>query len=92
MELGPLNPHAASELLEACVIRRGLRRVAGEEFRQFVLQESGRLPGAIVLLCEMAKNPAYCFGNQIKLNTLRIDFHLRESALAPAKLRVTNHG
>jgi hypothetical protein len=91
LQLGPLSADAAGEFLDSCVTEHGLGTIAREDFREFVLKESGCLPGAIRVLCEMATNPAYQSGDYVKLHTLRIDFRLKQSAFAQETLQSINH-
>jgi hypothetical protein len=92
MELGPLPSVAANQLFEHCLERFGLETIAEEDFREFVRQESGGLPGAIQDLCQMAAEAKYRFEDRIKLHTLRIDFRIKNSSVERPALRVANHG
>jgi len=92
MELGPLGTAAAKELFAACVARFELHRFATPEFCGFVLEESAGLPGAILLLCEMAAHAGYHFGGKIKIHTLRTDFRMKQNLIQPPALRAANHG
>jgi AAA ATPase domain len=74
LHVGPLEPPAASSLLEMQIERFRLRQIADDEFREFVLERSERLPGHMVRLCEMATNAAYQCEGRLKLHTLAVDF------------------
>jgi len=74
LHLGPLELDSAQTLLELEIERFGLTRLANGEFRKLVLEQSLRLPGRIVRLCEMASNAAYQYKGRVKLHTLAVDF------------------
>ena len=78
LRLGALEPRFAEALLESAIERFSLARFADAAFRGFVLEQSGRLPGPIVRLCEMASQAAYQCGEQVKLHTLAVDFLLHD--------------
>jgi AAA ATPase domain len=89
LHVGPLDPGSARTLIEIQIERFQLRRVADVEFREFVLEQSERLPGGIVRLCEMASHAAYQCEGQLKLHTLAVDFAMR----APQPIRrAARHG
>jgi energy-coupling factor transporter ATP-binding protein EcfA2 len=78
-----LDPASAEILLDQTIMRCGLAKSANADFREFVLNRSGRLPGPLIRLCELASQPAYQYDGQIKLHSLSIDFMLEE--LKPAQ-------
>jgi hypothetical protein len=71
--LGPLPATAAGELLEHCIHRYDLSRFDLTGFREEILGLSKQVPGAIVKMCELAGNPRYQYGSQIKTKSLYID-------------------
>jgi type II secretory pathway predicted ATPase ExeA len=77
LHLGPLEPAAARTLLDSQIERFRLSQMADDEFREFVLERSERLPGSIVRLCEMACNAAYQCEGRLKLHILAVDFLMR---------------
>ena len=77
IRLGPLTGGAAHDLLEICIHRFGLARLELEGFREEVLRLSGHLPGSIVKMCELAANPRYHYGDQIKIKLVRVDYLIR---------------
>lgn len=78
LSLGPLDPLSAETLLEHAIARFHLAKIADAEFRNFVLEQSARLPGSIVRLCELASDVAYHWEGHIKLHTLAVDFMLQQ--------------
>src|SRR5712692_381374 len=79
IRLGPLTGGAAHDLLEICIHRFGLARLELEGFREEVLRLSGHLPGSIVKMCELAANPRYHYGDQIKIKLVHVDYLIRTS-------------
>ncbi|MGC1384828.1 MAG: AAA family ATPase [Candidatus Acidiferrales bacterium] len=73
LELAPLAPSSASELVNRET--RGLDLPASElaDFRASVLRVSARLPGAILQLCALAKQPSYRSHARLKTALLQID-------------------
>jgi len=78
LALGPLDPVSANGLLEHAIARFQLARFADGDFRSFVLEQSARLPGGIVRLCELASDVAYHCDGRLKLHTLAVDFLLQQ--------------
>jgi hypothetical protein len=71
--LEPLRESAARELLEWCIRRFGLTRLNLDDFREAVLSMSGHNPGVLVKMCELAAEPRYHYGSQIKTRLIHID-------------------
>ncbi len=80
VHLGPLTARAARELLETCIRRFGLAALELEGFREAVLRLSGHLPGSIVNMCELAAQPRYHYGDQIKIKLVRVDYLMRSNS------------
>jgi hypothetical protein len=78
LTLGPLELVSAEALLEHTIARFHLAEVADAEFRKFVLEQSGRFPGSIVRLCELASDVVYQYEGHVKLHTLAVDFVLQQ--------------
>ncbi|HZP01992.1 MAG TPA: hypothetical protein VFD30_17020, partial [Terriglobia bacterium] len=74
LSLGPLPEQDAAELLEWCVEEYGLQKLDLTGFRQEVLRLSGLVPGAIIKMCQLAANPRYQYGSQIKTKLIHIDY------------------
>jgi len=74
IRLGPLPDDTARELLEICIRRFGLNSLDLEGFREEILHLSGRLPGAIVKMCELAADARYHYIDQIKTKVLHVDY------------------
>jgi hypothetical protein len=79
IRLGPVSDAAARELMEICIERFGLASLDLHGFREEVLHLSGHLPGSIVKMCELAANPRYHYGDQVKMKLLHVDYLLRGS-------------
>ena len=77
ISLGPLPESASHELLEQCIRRFGLASLDLEGFREDVLRLSGQLPGSIVKMCELAADPRYHYGDQVKIKLIHVDYLLR---------------
>jgi hypothetical protein len=84
IHLGPLSEHAARELLETCIGRFGLTSLDLADFREEILRLSGRLPGSIVKMCELAGNSRYHYGDQIKINLVHVDYLMQSTPSAMA--------
>jgi hypothetical protein len=80
LHMGPLPIADASALLSACVRRFGLNRCELGGFEHEVLELSGRLPGTIVKMCEMAAQPQYQYQRQIKTRLVHVDYLMRGEA------------
>ncbi len=81
LALGALEAADAEALIRHCIKRFGLAGFADDEFFDFVLQQSERMPGRILRLCELAAQPRYQFDGHIKTHTLTVDFLLESGAL-----------
>ncbi|HUO34131.1 MAG TPA: ATP-binding protein [Candidatus Acidoferrum sp.] len=77
IRLGPLPEASARELLEICVQKFALHSVDLRNFREELLHLSGHLPGSIVKMCELATDPRYRYGDQVKMKVLHVDYLLR---------------
>jgi len=77
IRLEPLNEALARELLELCIRKFGLSSLDLEGFREDILHFSGRLPGSIVKMCELAANPRYHYGDQVKVKLVHVDYLLQ---------------
>lgn len=77
IEVGPLPESLAIELLENCIRRFRLNSLDLETFREEILDLSGRLPGAIVKMCELASDSRYQYGDRIKTKVIHVDYLLR---------------
>jgi hypothetical protein len=77
VRLGPLSEASARELMEICIERFGLRSLDLDGFREDVLHLSGHLPGSIVKMCELAADPRYHYGDQVKVKLVHVDYLLR---------------
>jgi hypothetical protein len=76
IHLGPISEAAARELMEICIKKHRLDSLDLSEFRQDLLHLSGHLPGSIVKMCELAADPRYHYGEQVKLKVLHVDYLL----------------
>ncbi len=74
IRLGPLPAGTARELLETCIRTFRLSSLDLEGFREQVLHLSGCLPGGIVKMCELAADPRYRYGDQIKIKLIHVDY------------------
>lgn len=74
LSLGPLPVADAAAFLAACIRRFGLDRYELDDFQSEVLELSGRLPGAILKMCEMAAQPRYQYHGQIKTRLVHVDY------------------
>ncbi len=79
IRLGPLSEALARELLDNCIHSFGLESLDLGAFREGVLQLSGHLPGSIVKMCELAADPRYHYGDQIKVKLIHVDYLLQSS-------------
>jgi hypothetical protein len=77
IRLGPLRESASHEVLEQCIRRFGLTSLNLEGFREDVLRMSGQLPGSIVKMCELAADPRYHYGDQVKINLIHVDYLMK---------------
>jgi type II secretory pathway predicted ATPase ExeA len=78
LNLGPLEMASAEALLQQTIERFRLMELADAEFRDFVMEQSERLPGRIELLCQLAANTAYQYKGHFKLHTLAVDYLLQQ--------------
>lgn len=79
IHLGPVCEEAARELMEICIEKYRLDSLDLGEFRSHLLRLSGHLPGSIVKMCELASDPRYHYGDQVKLNLVHVDYLLQGS-------------
>jgi hypothetical protein len=79
IRLGPLSEARARELLELCIQKFGLSSLDLEGFREEVLHLSAHLPGSIVKMCELAAEPRYHYGDQVKVKLVHLDYLLQSS-------------
>ncbi|MFZ0332995.1 MAG: hypothetical protein WAN10_04335 [Candidatus Acidiferrales bacterium] len=79
IRLGPLSEARARELLEICIRKFGLSSLDLEGFREEVLRLSAHLPGSIVKMCELAAEPRYHYGDQVKVKLVHLDYLLQGS-------------
>jgi AAA ATPase domain len=79
IRLGPLPEARARELLETCIQKFGLSSLDLEGFREEVLHLSAHLPGSIVKMCELAAEPRYHYGDQVKVKLVHLDYLLQGS-------------
>jgi hypothetical protein len=77
IRLGPLSEGPARQLLERCIQRFGLGLLDLKSFRKGVLHLSGHLPGSIVKMCELAADPRYRYGDQVKVQLIHVDYLLQ---------------
>ncbi len=84
IQLGPVSEAAARELVEICIKRYGLASLDLSDFRNDLLRLSGYLPGSIVKMCELAANPRYHYGDQVKMKLLHVDYLLQGSQFSSA--------
>ncbi len=73
LPLGPLPEPVARELLESYIHRFHLDSLNLEGFRENVLRLSHHLPGAIERMCELAADPRYHYGDQVKITLIHVD-------------------
>lgn len=76
IRLGPISEAAARELMEVCIEKFGLSSLDLTGFRDDLLHFSGHLPGSIVKMCELAADPRYHYGDQVKMKLLHVDYLL----------------
>jgi len=74
IEIGPLTEPLTRELLERCIHHFRLDRFDVTGFQDEILRLSGRLPGAVTRMCELATHRRYHYGDQIKVNLLHVDY------------------
>jgi hypothetical protein len=84
IRLGPLSDAPARELMAISIQRFGLSSLDLDSFREDLLRLSGHLPGSIVKMCEMAANPRYHYGDQVKLKLLHVDYLLQGNRFSSA--------
>ncbi len=80
LPVGPLPVADATALLSVCIRRLGLSRYELGGFRDEVLELSGRLPGTITKMCEMAAQPKYHYQGQIKTRLVHVDYLMGRSS------------
>jgi hypothetical protein len=86
--LGPLPASAARKLMESCIQRVGLSHFDLEDFREQILELSGRVPGVITTMCDLASHPRYQFNGHIKAKTVYIDYVMRNRDVNGSERRV----
>jgi hypothetical protein len=86
VRVGPLGDRDARALLEFCIRSLSLDSLDLGDFREEILRLSGRLPGSIVRMCELAADPRYHYGDRIKAKLVRVDYLMRSdpSTIKPA--------
>jgi len=84
VHLGPVSDTAARELMEICIERFRLDSLDLGEFRDELLHLSGHLPGSIVKMCQLAADPRYHYGEQVKLKLLHVDYLLQGHRFSPS--------
>jgi hypothetical protein len=89
IRLGPLSEASARELLARCIERFGLGSLELKGFRDDVLHLSGRSPGAIVRMCELAPSRRYHYGDQVKVKLLHVDYLLQANRFGSLSFPVT---
>lgn len=77
IRLEPLSETLARELLEISIQKFRLASLDLEGFREDILHLSGRLPGSIVKMCELAADPRYHYHDQVKVKLLHVDYMLQ---------------
>jgi hypothetical protein len=82
IRLGPLGERTALKLLEICIHNFGLGLLDLDDFRKDVLHLSGRLPGSIVKMCELAAHSRYHYGDHIKIKLVHVDYLMRSNSSA----------
>lgn len=79
LAIGPLPSPQARALVEHCIRRFGLGRLNLDGFREGILRQSGRLPGAIVKMCARAADAEYHIGGRIETRLLHVDYMMQFS-------------
>ena len=74
IHLEPLTEPLARELLETCIRKSGLNVLDLDGFREAILHLSGRLPGSIVKMCELAADLRYHYHDQVKVKLVHVDY------------------
>lgn len=83
IHLGPLTAGHARELLEMSIEKFGLGSLDLEGFRENVLRLSQHLPGSIVKMCQLAADPRYHYGDQVKIRLLHVDYLMQTNRAYP---------
>jgi len=65
--------------LEACIHKFSLESTDLGKVRKEVLRLSDHLPGSIVKMCELAADPRYHYGGQIKMELVHVDYRMRSN-------------
>jgi hypothetical protein len=86
IRMEPLTEAFARELLELCIRKFGLNSLDLDGFREDILHLSRRLPGSIVKMCELAADPRYHYGDQVKVKLVHVDYLLLGSRFSPSFL------
>ncbi len=82
IQLEPLAETAARTLLEMCIRNFELASLDLAGFREEILRFSGRLPGSIVKMCELAADSRYHYGHRVKLKLVHVDYLMQSNRLA----------
>ena len=77
IRLEPLSEALARELLETCIQKFSLASLDLKGFREDILHLSGRLPGSIAKMCELAADPRYRYHDHVKVKLLHVDYLLQ---------------
>jgi len=77
LHVGALSLDAANELLEWAIQKFGLATFDLDGFREDILEFSGRLPGAILRMCQAATDRHYHFDGRIKTKLLHVDYLMK---------------
>jgi len=77
LRVGPLSGREARDLLELCIRSCSLGSLDLTDFREEILLLSGRLPGSIVRMCELAADARYHSGDRIKAKLVHVDYLIR---------------
>jgi hypothetical protein len=83
IHLGPMSEAEARELMEICIGKFGLDSLDLGNFRDDLLRLSGRLPGSIVKMCQLAADPRYQYGHQLKMKLIHVDYLMQGSRFSP---------
>jgi hypothetical protein len=86
LRLEPLNENLARDLLEACIREFSLSGLDLAGFREDILHLSGRLPGSIVKMCELAADPRYHYRDQVKVKLIHVDYLLQAHRFASSSV------
>jgi hypothetical protein len=85
IHLGALKERDAKALLESCIHHLRLDSLDLRDFRRQVLRLSGRFPGSIVKMCELAANSKYHYGDRIKIKLVHVDYLMGSTSSAETR-------